>query len=127
MSDPRPSHRLARPIWVMAGAVALVLGVIGIALPILPTTPFVLLAAFCFGKGSPRLRRWLERHPTFGPPVLAWEKNGAIALRHKRMALGMMAATFLLSLALGLPLHVLGIQALCFLGAGSYVWTRPNA
>lgn len=120
-------HRLARPLWVAAGAIALTLGVIGIALPILPTTPFLLLAGICFGKGSPRLRRWLETHPRFGPPVLAWEENGAIARRHKRLAVIMMTAAFALSAALGLPWHVLAIQAICLLGAGTFVCTRPDS
>lgn len=118
---------MARPLWATAGAVCVVLGVIGIALPILPTTPFLLLAGICFGKGSPRLRRWLETHPRLGPPVLDWETRGAIARRHKRMALGMMGVTFAIGLMLGLPAHVLAIQAACFAGAGTYVWTRPDA
>lgn len=123
----RTPRRMARPFWVAAGGTALMLGIIGIALPVLPTTPFLLLAGFCFGKGSPRLRRWLEDHPRFGPPVLAWERSGAIARRHKRLAVTMMAAAFALSLALRLPWHVLTIQAACLLGAGTFVWTRPDA
>ncbi len=124
---PLRPNMFARPVWVTLGALSLGLGIIGIVLPILPTTPLVLLAAFCFGKGSPRLRLWLETHRTFGPPIRAWETTGAISRRHKRMALGMMAVTFGIGLILALPLHVLAIQAVCFLGAGTYVWTRPNA
>lgn len=123
----RPAHRLIRPLWTGAGVLAVVLAVIGIALPVLPTTPFLLLAAFCFGKGSPRLRHWIETHPRFGPPILAWERSGAIARRHKRLALAMMGATFALGLALALPPYALALQAVCFLGAGTYVWTRPDA
>ena len=122
-----PSHRLARPVWVAAGSVALALGVIGIALPILPTTPFLLLAGLCYGKGSPRLRLWLETHHRFGPPILAWERSGAIARPHKRLAVTMMAAAFLLSLAMGLPAYALALQAACLIGAGTFVWTRPDA
>lgn len=119
-------HFITRPIWVLLGSLSLGLGVIGIPLPVLPTTPFILLAAFCFGKGSPRLRHWLENHPTFGKPILTWEDHGAIAPRHKRMAAVMMAATFGLSLVLGLPTHVLIIQAVCLSGAALYVLTRPH-
>ena len=122
-----PPYRLARPVWVAAGSVALALGIIGIALPILPTTPFLLLAGLCYGKGSPRLRLWLETHPRFGPPILAWERTGAIARPHKRLAVTMMAAAFLLSLAMGLPAYALALQAACLVGAGTFVWTRPDA
>ena len=56
-----------RPLLWLAGAMALALGVIGIFLPVLPTTPFVLLAAYCFSRGSERWERWLLEHPQLGP------------------------------------------------------------
>jgi uncharacterized membrane protein YbaN (DUF454 family) len=118
---------LARPFWNTIGGLAFVLGVIGLFLPVMPTTPFILLAAFAFGKSSPRLRRWLETHPVFGPPILDWQTKGAIAPRHKAMAAGMMAVTFTVSAILALPAYVLVIQAVCLGGAALYVLTRPSA
>ena len=109
------------------GGLALVLGVIGIFLPVLPTTPFILLAAFAFGKSSPRLRRWMEEHPVFGEPIRDWETRGAIAPRHKALAAGMMALTFVVSVVLAVPTHVLIIQIICLGGAALYVLTRPSA
>lgn len=116
-----------RHVWSVFGAIALGLGVIGIVLPVLPTTPFVLLAAFCFGKGSPRLRAWIEQHPRFGPAIADWEQHGAVPKRAKRMAALLMAAAFLLSLWMGLPGWVLAVQGLCLTGAAAFVLTRPDS
>lgn len=117
---------LVRPFWAITGWTALALGAIGLLLPVMPTTPFIILAAFAFGKSSPRLRHWLETHPVFGPPILDWETKGAIAPRHKAVATGMMSVTFVTSLILALPAHVLAIQAVCLGGAALYVLTRPS-
>ena len=59
--------RWQRVLWAAAGVLALVTGLVGIFVPLLPTTPFVLLAAFCFSRGSERCERWLLEHPRFGP------------------------------------------------------------
>jgi uncharacterized membrane protein YbaN (DUF454 family) len=125
-SDRRAAARWRRMIWVGFGGLCLALGVIGIVLPVLPTTPFVLLAAFAFGKGSPRLRRWLEDNPRFGPAIRNWERSGAIAPRHKRAAVGTMSVVFALSLILSLPPMVLIIQGVCMGGAACYVMSRPS-
>ena len=85
-----PTGWVAR-LWQGAGALALLAGLVGIFLPLLPTTPFVLLAAFCFARGSPRWERWLLRHPRFGPMVRAWRARRVIPLRAKQLAWGMMA------------------------------------
>ncbi len=117
---------MARPFWTFLGLLALALGAIGAVLPILPTTPLVILAAFCFAKGSPRLAAMLENHPTFGPIIAEWRDKGAIAPRYKAMAATMMAAAFGLSLWMGLRWEVLTLQAVCLLGAAAFVLSRPN-
>ncbi|WOB07941.1 YbaN family protein [Piscinibacter gummiphilus] len=93
----RPLHHLStqsqRLLWMLAGLVSLVVGFIGIFLPLLPTTPFVLLAAFCFSRGSKRMEAWLVSHPRFGPMVHAWRRNRAVPLRAKQLATVMMAAS----------------------------------
>lgn len=121
-SEPKP-HLL----WTAAGLLSLGTGIIGIFLPLLPTTPLVLLAAFCFGKGSPRLRRWLLAHKRFGPMIEDWQKNGAIAPRAKRAAVIAMAVTLAISVALGLSIVLIAIQATCLAGAAGFILTRPDA
>lgn len=106
------------------GAVAL--GLLGVALPGLPTTPFLLVAAFAFGRSSPRLRLWIEDHSVFGPPIRDWEDRGAIARRAKILAVSMMGLVLLISLVLGLPFWALALQALCMGGAALFILTRPD-
>lgn len=115
-----------RLIWLICGLVALGLGLIGIVTPILPTVPFLILAAFCFSRSSERLHDWILRHPRLGPPVLAWRERGAISLFAKRISTASMFAAWLLSLALGLPAWVLIVQAAALIGAAGFIWSRPS-
>lgn len=117
---------LLRHLWTWLGGIALLLGGIGIFLPVLPTTPFVLVAAFAFTRGSPKLRYWLATHAVFGPIIADWEARGAIATRYKLFACTLMAATFTVSLLAGLSALILTIQALCLCSAASYILTRPS-
>ncbi len=118
--------RTARMVWTGAGLLALAVGGLGVILPLLPTTPLVILAAFCFSKSSPRLRNWLLNHRIFGPLIREWEATGAIAPRYKAIALTAMALAFGLSLALGLKPLILAIQVVCLGGAALYILSRPN-
>ena len=117
---------MARFGWIVLGWGAVALGLIGVVLPGLPTTVFLIVAAFAFGKGSPRARAWLVEHDLFGPPIRDWEERGAISPRAKRLAAVTMAAVFALSLILGLKLWVLIVQAVCLAGAATFVLTRPD-
>ncbi len=120
-------HRVdMRFFWITLGLAALALGTAGLVLPLLPTTPFMLLAAACFAKSSPRLHGWLTSHRLFGPAIRDWREYRAISPKAKRMALSAMAAAFGLSLMLGLGWQVLAAQALALLVMGSWIWTRPD-
>jgi len=111
----------------MVGLGALGLGFVGAVLPVLPTTPFVILAAFAFGKSSPRLRIYLENNKIFGPIIADWQENGVIAARFKAIALGMMAGALVITSQLSVPLIVLLIQASCMTGAALFILSRPSS
>ena len=117
---------MVRGLWTGLGIVAAALGLVGLALPVMPTVPFMIVAAFAFGRGSPRLRRWTIEHPTFGPPVRRWEEDGAISRRHKACAVVGMAGSMGLGLLLGLPALALAAQAAGLGGAAIFVLTRPG-
>lgn len=126
LSRPRLRTRLQRPFWVAVGAVSLAIGAVGVVLPILPTTPFVILAGFAFARGAPKVARWIETHRIFGPILADWRAHGAIAPRYKRIAMGMMALAVLAAMLAGAPVHAIAIQMLCIAGAASFILTRPN-
>ena len=96
---PRTSRSLAlhKALLTLAGGIAIGLGLLGVVLPGLPTTPFVLLAAACFARASPRLHRWLTTHRYLGPMVRDWEANRSLPLRVKWIAITMMGTMVLLS------------------------------
>lgn len=81
------SSRTVRWLLWLAGTVSLVLGLIGVVLPGLPTTPFVLLAAACYAKASPRLHAWLVHHRFLGPMVRDWETHRSLTRRTKTLAI----------------------------------------
>jgi len=116
-----------RLLWASLGLISVFLGAIGIFLPLLPTVPFMLLAAFCFARSSERLHNWLISHPAFGPPILNWQTRGAISLKGKRLATLSIVFVFAISLFSGLGVSILAIQAFVLCCVLLFLWTRPNA
>lgn len=116
---------MTRWLWQLAGLTALGLGILGIALPLLPTTPFILLAVFCFSRSSERLHNWLVTHKRFGPMIENWHQHGAISKRAKYLSAMAMIAVFAISLVLGANAIVLVIQAVVLAGAATFVLSRP--
>ena len=99
---------------------------VGVVLPLLPTVPFLLLAAFCFAKSSPKLHAWLTEHPKFGPMITDWQNHGRIRRPAKRMATTTVAAAFGLSLWMGVPMRVLLIQGVTLSCVMLFIWSRPD-
>lgn len=89
--------KLKGHLLVAAGMVSLGLAVLGVVLPGLPTTPFVLLAGICFAKGSPRAHAWLLGHRLFGPMVRDWETHRSLPLKVKWLSTTLMTVMVLLS------------------------------
>lgn len=115
-----------RFFWQAGGFVALALGIVGIPLPLLPTTPFMILAAFCFARSSPRLEQWLVTHRVFGPAIANWRAHGAISKRAKIYAASVMAVTPVATYFMDVPPWALIAQIVCLMGAAAFVLTRPN-
>jgi uncharacterized membrane protein YbaN (DUF454 family) len=117
---------LLRTLWLGGGLLALALAVLGALLPMVPTTPFVLLAAACFARGSPRCHRWLRAHPRFGKVVREWEDHGAIARRSKCWATALIVLMGAVSAAV-VPIPFARIGLVTVLGGVLlFLWTRPE-
>ncbi|AMG32103.2 DUF454 domain-containing protein [Grimontia hollisae] len=89
-----------RLLLLAMGWLSVFLGVIGIFLPLLPTTPFLLLASACFMRGSPRIAKWLHGHPTFGPVINNWQQHRAIDKKVKRRASVFIVLSFSFSIVI---------------------------
>ncbi|MEN9631066.1 MAG: hypothetical protein RJA10_4294 [Pseudomonadota bacterium] len=126
-APPAPSStpRWLRVLWLTFGMVALATGVVGIFLPLLPTTPFVLLAALCFARGSPRWEAWLLAHPRFGPMVRSWRERRAIPLRAKQLAWSMMSVASAWSWWV-MPPRWGWLPAVCCLAVGLWMARLPS-
>lgn len=115
-----------RFLWLCLGLTCLALAAIGLVLPLLPTVPFLLLAAFFFARSSERLHNWLLSHPQLGPPIEDWQARGAINPTAKRIATLSILLVFGVSLALGLRPLILLVQGLVLAGVLLFIWSRPN-
>lgn len=118
---------MKRILYIIAGWVSILLGVIGILLPVVPTVPFILFASFCFTRGSERWHAWLLRQPYIGQMVLDWERNHSIPVKAKAIATLCVTPLFIYSIFLKslLPWVRLGMSliGICVL---TYIWTRPS-
>ena len=115
-----------RLIWLVIGLSAIAAGGLGVVLPLLPTTPFVLLAAFAFARSSRRLHDWLLRHAVFGPLIDNWRRYGAIGRSAKVAGISSMAGVFGLSLLLNASPAVLTVQGLVLTASAGFIASRPS-
>ncbi|MGL6259184.1 YbaN family protein [Vibrio sp. WXL103] len=91
-------NKLKQWLWNFAGSVCLILGALGVFLPLLPTTPFILLASACFMRGSQRVHDWMHRHPTFGPIIRNWHTHRGVSRRVKQRGAILIVISFCFSI-----------------------------
>lgn len=113
-------------LWRLVAAVSLAFGVLGLVLPVLPTVPFVLVAAWAGSRGWPELEKRLLEHGRYGPVILRWRQSGAVPRPAKWAATLGMSASGVILLLLQAPrwLQLLGIAAM--LAVGVWLWRRPE-
>jgi len=117
-----------RITYLVGGYLFLLIGIVGIVLPVLPTTPFLIISAGCFSRSNEKIERWLKTHPLLGPPICNWQEFGCIPFRAKVLATAMISFTVFGMLLWG---HVPNQAQALLLGAIFlglvYVWTRPSS
>jgi uncharacterized protein len=115
-----------RIVWIGVGSGAVVLGTAGLVVPLLPTTPFLLVATWAFARSSPSLHHWLVTHRRFGPAIRDWQHHRAISRRAKAFAMLAIAATVATSLALGVGPLILSVQLAVLACVSLFILTRPD-
>ena len=118
--------RAKRIVLIVVGFLCLALGGLGIVVPLLPTTPLVLVAAFAFANSSETLHQWLLDHRVFGPLIDNWRRHGAISRTAKATSVLSMLAILVISWLMGVAAVVIGVQALVLACAAAFILTRPS-
>ena len=131
MTDTPHAHRapLPRPVrWLLMGLALLSLatGIVGIFVPGLPTTVFVLIAAWAASRSSPRLHAWLLRHRVFGPMIVNWRNGGTVSRRAKWSATAAMAVCIAILFFSSSRAWVAEAVSLLMLGILWWLWRRPE-
>jgi uncharacterized protein len=123
----RKMEQFRKLIYLAVGWISVGLAIIGVILPILPTTPFLLVAVWAFSKSSPELAEKIRNHKTFGPLVRGWQDHGVVPLKAKAAAFTMMAAMAgYLWVYSSFPIWVLTLTTAILMAAAVYVGSRPS-
>lgn len=118
---------MKRALYFSAGLLFLLLGAIGVILPLLPTTPFILVAAWCFSHSSERFHQWLLNHRLFGSLIRDWQEHGVIPFKIKCLSTTMML--LMVSYPLLFRTFDVSLKALVVatvLIALAFIWSRPS-
>ncbi|NKQ41529.1 MAG: DUF454 domain-containing protein [Sulfurovum sp.] len=115
-----------RYIWFVFGFISIAFAILGMFLPLLPTVPFLLLAAFFFAKSSEKIHQWLLEHKIFGGMIEDWQERGAISMRSKYIATISMAVVLTVSVVFDFGIFVILVQMVVMSLVLIFIWTRPN-
>ena len=119
---------IIRYLLIGLSFIFLAIGVIGIFLPVLPTTPFILLSAFLYARSSTRFYNWIMNHKIMGPPLRQWKTDRSIPKKAKILAITMIAITIIPSALFIIPILAVKILLIAIgLAVSIYIGTRPNA
>lgn len=105
---------------------SLALGIVGIFVPGLPTTVFVLIAGWAAARSSPRFHDWLENHPRFGPMLRNWRQTGAVSRRAKWGATAMMSLSATILFATAPQLWIAELATAVMTAVAVWLWLRPE-
>ena len=117
---------IAKLLWRLLALVFLALGLLGVVLPVLPTVPFLLVAAWAGGRGWPALEQWLLGHPRYGKYIRQWRQGGAVPRRAKWAATGMMFVSSAALLFTPAPTAVKVGVPLVMAMVAIWLWKRPE-
>jgi len=113
--------------YLVMGVIFLIIGILGVFLPLLPTTPFLILAGFFFSKSSEKFHSWLMNHEYLGPPIHDWKNSGVIRKKYKIFATLMMMISVLFIVSRNkIPMIGKGSFMLVIMGVLIFIWSRPS-
>ncbi len=121
------TNRFARWCWRALGLLCVGIGAVGTVVPLLPTTVFLLIAAWAFARGSERWRLWLVNHPRFGPSIRAWQTQRAIPRKAKWIGIASLFASLLIALWMDLPPLALTLQVIALVCVSVFLLSRPDS
>lgn len=117
---------MKRYFWLVLGFVSLGMAYLGVITPGLPYSPFVVFAAYCFAKSSPRMHSWIMNHPIFGPFITNWNQKRVFPLKLKFFMLASMSVSLILMYTGGVPIRGIAYTAVFMALVAIWAWRFPS-